>query len=1072
MPGSRNSKLLTLETLDARIVLDNGFQSVFESDFENVPAEQFNYRNSNGWNPEGAGGFVNIARDDNIRLANMPGGGTNAGIEITYEKDEDEGLAYVQLGDTADPMAGIDHIKTSQQMYFAEDFDFAFGQKIHRLNAINGDAVDFDVILTIFGKANPGYAERDMTGINGSWLVTFSTNHSAENGRDEWSDGSEFAFDYNRWYLIETELKLNTPGQSDGYARAWIDGQLIAESNNVSIRGNSTRGVNNVGFGGWYSNSAAGENPQIDPAVPSTLYIDNVTIFEKADDDENQRPDLQPITNQTATVGQKLSFQATATDDGPASSLSYSLSGEYPTGASIDSTTGQFAWTPELLDQGLRYRFQVVVQDEGTPQRRDSEIVVIDVTPEATATLIGEDGNLVLHVIGTDRDESIEIQRQSNGAYHVHLPTGTQVFDETSDLWVDLSDGSDRLVISGDEAIDFASLYNTEHLIVTDGGNLPTVPIGPDYVRRHNGASQRLRLDSDRPIGIQGGDSGWQYVRADVSSSEKSAHILQADEAIMEVVSETLQNPIDPLDVNHDGTVSPLDALVVVNDINGNRSRRLTIQHASQVAGLLDTSGDSFVSPIDVLHIVNYLNGGKRPTGEAEPVEYTSFNGERYSLFAYEGRNVRVLADQPNLDIDGLIHWIDLGYDAYFAATGQHPGDTAQSQGKTTIARATTCGAGCGYLGVRGVEIAPDFFDEAVAEFARSGKPDHIFFYEFGRNFWFYGDKLEFNHARADQSSRGSGDFFTNGFPIFMERAISEFLEIEYSGAGAGADGFESSNARWLTGYLNDTSRDYYSDFADFESSVYTDPITNIRLGTMDFFAEVMMDVARNFGGMDFVNRLWKEVAQRRDWQNEVSALGNLIASASMAAGEDLTSRFRETYKWPIGEEANLYAAAQAAGFGDFAGGGLNAYYYRSYDHTQNDFDFHSAQKTERIDPQVDFDWSSGSPLASYPSDDFLVYWEGQIFIPAPGTYEFSLFADDGVILRIGGQEVISAWNPQRATVTGAVTFGPDDVGPQSILLDYFEDGGAATVQLSWENTFFSGIIAKEYLTPDFIIGS
>jgi hypothetical protein len=253
---------------------------------------------------------------------------------------------------------------------------------------------------------------------------------------------------------------------------------------------------------------------------------------------------------------------------------------------------------------------------------------------------------------------------------------------------------------------------------------------------------------------------------------------------------------------------------------------------------------------------------------------------------------------------------------------------------------------------------------------------------------------------------------------------------------------------------------------------VYTDPITNIRLGTMDFFAEVMMDVARNFGGMDFVNRLWKEVAQRRDWQNEVSALGNLIASASMAAGEDLTSRFRETYKWPIGEEANLYAAAQAAGFGDFAGGGLNAYYYRSYDHTQNDFDFHSAQKTERIDPQVDFDWSSGSPLASYPSDDFLVYWEGQIFIPAPGTYEFSLFADDGVILRIGGQEVISAWNPQRATVTGAVTFGPDDVGPQSILLDYFEDGGAATVQLSWENTFFSGIIAKEYLTPDFIIGS
>lgn len=44
---------------------------------------------------------------------------------------------------------------------------------------------------------------------------------------------------YDRWYEIELEVKLNTPGLKDGEVRLWQDGELVAEKTAVSIRNNS-----------------------------------------------------------------------------------------------------------------------------------------------------------------------------------------------------------------------------------------------------------------------------------------------------------------------------------------------------------------------------------------------------------------------------------------------------------------------------------------------------------------------------------------------------------------------------------------------------------------------------------------------------------------------------------------------------------------------------------------------------------------------------------------------------------------------------------------------------------------
>ncbi len=78
------------------------------------------------------------------------------------------------------------------------------------------------------------------------------------------------------------------------------------------------------------------------------------------------------------------------------------------------------------------------------------------------------------------------------------------------------------------------------------------------------------------------------------------------------------QNAGAPLDVNGDGVTSPLDALLVINELNQRDARMLPTSAvgADPLFGYLDASGDGFISPLDALLIINGLNGGGE--GEAD----------------------------------------------------------------------------------------------------------------------------------------------------------------------------------------------------------------------------------------------------------------------------------------------------------------------------------------------------------------------------------------------------------------------------------------------------------------------
>jgi hypothetical protein len=74
-----------------------------------------------------------------------------------------------------------------------------------------------------------------------------------------------------------------------------------------------------------------------------------------------------------------LAFTVGASDiDVPVQTLTFSLSGTIPAGASIDPSTGVFTWTPTEEQDGT-YTFDVVVTDDGSPPLSDSATVAITV---------------------------------------------------------------------------------------------------------------------------------------------------------------------------------------------------------------------------------------------------------------------------------------------------------------------------------------------------------------------------------------------------------------------------------------------------------------------------------------------------------------------------------------------------------------------------------------------------------------------------------------------------------------------------------------------------------------------
>ena len=103
-----------------------------------------------------------------------------------------------------------------------------------------------------------------------------------------------------------------------------------------------------------------------------------------------------------------------------------------------------------------------------------------------------------------------------------------------------------------------------------------------------------------------------------------------------------------------------------------------------------------------------------------------------------------------------------------------------------------------------------------------------------------------------------------------------------------------------------------------------------------------------------------------------------------------------------------------------------------------------------RIDAQVDFDWHANAPIPEIGTDYCSIRWTGQIEPRYDGDYVFTLVANDGVRLWIGGALVIDDWSlgdGERSSTNVYLT----NEQRYDIVLEYFEQTLDANIQLQWQ---------------------
>ncbi|MFB5619405.1 MAG: putative Ig domain-containing protein, partial [Candidatus Nitrosomaritimum aestuariumsis] len=125
---------------------------------------------------------------------------------------------------------------------------------------------------------------------------------------------------------------------------------------------------------GTYNATAFTDDQKEEDGLTIFLQYDGTKVSEK----EDFVLTLKSIPDKTITEGKTLSFTVGVTDSS-LDKLTFSLDKNPPSGASIESSTGKFIWTPSASQGnsvGIQYNFDIVVERGA---QKDSESITITV---------------------------------------------------------------------------------------------------------------------------------------------------------------------------------------------------------------------------------------------------------------------------------------------------------------------------------------------------------------------------------------------------------------------------------------------------------------------------------------------------------------------------------------------------------------------------------------------------------------------------------------------------------------------------------------------------------------------
>ncbi len=277
-------------------------------------------------------------------------------------------------------------------------------------------------------------------------------------------------------------------------------------------------------------------------------------------------------------------------------------------------------------------------------------------------------------------------------------------------------------------------------------------------------------------------------------------------------------------------------------------------------------------------------------------------------LLPWMGTNIVFLTTNGTYDAGLMSRWVnrlDQGWALYADLLGNRPSPLKQLDGRATIAAVPgsefTCGAGCGYVGASGIELAM-FYDWDYPALRKN--PDampHYVFYEMGRNFFTLGDR----HSA-----------FTTGFAVFMRYVCMDTLGCadEDAATRQTIEGVErlirTSDMPFLKTFTNadglSEKEPRAKDVAGHWVNPSDQPVT---------YASAMLRLRREHGGNDWVRRFFRALAKcppapQDTREGALAQSWDWLVAASVAARKDLSPVFVGDWRLPLSEQTREELAA------------------------------------------------------------------------------------------------------------------------------------------------------------------
>ncbi|XZE51488.1 dockerin type I domain-containing protein [Planctomycetaceae bacterium SH139] len=402
----------------------------------------------------------------------------------------------------------------------------------------------------------------------------------------------------------------------------------------------------------------------IDNVAPTVVLADvasvvagvpfSITNFAEISDPGFRNTNVTPATNETFTYSVDWG-DGSPRDEGQ---------------ATVDRIGNSQRLTLASFDAAHAYSepgtYQVVVRvsddDNGVTTEELSITVVAGTSLNLSSSReqVSEAGNpasiLTLRRSGGLISESLQVALSSSDTSEATVPADvTFAAGETSKSVV-LTPVDDNL-LDGNQTVEITASVAGNNLasvglVITDAERLTATFLDTEVLENAGEQAVRLRVsrsntnvDESLRVTVSGGDAtqlrpreeivipaGQQavVVRLDVVddtlpepkrrvSLSVSAEGYQGDSDDVTVLDDEplfFQNPNDPLDVNGDGKVRPIDALQIINVLNRTGGPRMLDPLVDPAPPYFDVSGDYLLSPIDALQIINAINRGEAE-GEA-----------------------------------------------------------------------------------------------------------------------------------------------------------------------------------------------------------------------------------------------------------------------------------------------------------------------------------------------------------------------------------------------------------------------------------------------------------------------